>query len=111
MSSVFPSSILDLPEADVPLKGARAHLSQGSDHQVVFMEFEADAVVPPHSHGAQWGVVVAGSIELVIGGRRHAFARGDSYFIPEGVEHSARVSEGYAEVAFFADRDRYRARE
>jgi hypothetical protein len=29
----FPEPILNLPEADIPLKGVNAFLSQGLDHQ------------------------------------------------------------------------------
>jgi len=29
MSSVFPKMITDLPEADIPFKGAKDYLSQG----------------------------------------------------------------------------------
>lgn len=110
MPAVFPEAITSLPEADVPFAGVRAYLSQSQDHQVVFMEFEKDLEVAPHSHGDQWAVVVAGRIDMVIGGERRTFGRGDSYFIPAGVEHSASVTAGYAEVAFFGDQVRYRAR-
>lgn len=111
MPSVFPKTITGLPEAAVPFAGVRAWLSQGDDHQIVFMEFERDVVVPAHAHGEQWAVVVAGRIELTIGGRTRVYAAGDSYFVPAGVEHSARVSAGYADVTFFADRARYAAKE
>jgi len=110
MPSVFPETITRLPEAAVPIAGVRAWLSQSDDHQIVFMEFDREVVVPPHSHGAQWAVVVAGRIELTIGGAPRVYGAGDSYFIPAGVEHSARVSAGYADATFFADRDRYAAK-
>lgn len=110
MPTVFPSAITTLPEADVPLAGVRAYLSQSTDHQILFMEFEKDVRVASHSHGDQWAVVVAGRIDLVIGGEPRTFTKGDSYFIPAGVEHSASISAGYADVTFFADRARYHAR-
>ena len=50
MSQIFPKPIVDLPEADIPIKGIRAFLSQGSKHQIVFMEFSEDADLPEHSH-------------------------------------------------------------
>jgi mannose-6-phosphate isomerase-like protein (cupin superfamily) len=110
MSAVFPQAIAALPEADVPLAGVRAYLSQSDGHQILFMEFERDVTVPSHSHGDQWAIVVAGRIDLVIAGERRTFRKGDCYFIPAGVEHSASVSAGYADVTFFADRARYLAR-
>jgi quercetin dioxygenase-like cupin family protein len=108
MTSPFPEPITRLPRALLPLAGAEAFLSQGSDHQVLFMQFADDVVVPPHAHEAQWGVVVEGRIELTIGTETRTYGRGESYFIPAGVLHSAKVHAGYADVTFFASPTRYR---
>ncbi len=108
MSKVFPEPVTGLPRADVPLEGVTAYLSQGTGHQIVFMEFDRDVEVPAHSHGAQWGIVLEGAIDLTIGGVRRRYVRGDRYFIPAGVEHSAVIYAGYADATFFADPDRYR---
>ena len=71
--SSFPEPIRSLPEADIPLAGVRAYLSQAETHQILFMEFEEDVRVPEHAHGAQWAVVLEGQIELVIDGVQHVF--------------------------------------
>jgi len=42
MSETFPKPIRDLPEADIPLNGVKAYLSQSDTHQIIFMEFEKD---------------------------------------------------------------------
>lgn len=108
MSNVFPDPILRLPEADVPIDGVRAYLSQAENHQIVFMEFSKDVTVPEHSHEAQWGMVLDGRIDLVIGGKALSFGKGDGYFIPRGVKHSAKIHAGYADVTYFDQKDRYR---
>jgi quercetin dioxygenase-like cupin family protein len=108
MSKVFPDPIVRLPEADVPIDGVRAYLSQSEGHQIVFMEFSKDAIVPEHSHESQWAVVLAGRIDIVIAGEARTLGKGDQYFIPKGVKHSAKISAGYADVTFFNQRDRYR---
>jgi quercetin dioxygenase-like cupin family protein len=72
------------------------------------MEFSKDVVVPEHSHESQWAVVLEGRIEIVIGGEARTLGRGDQYFIPKGVKHSARIHAGYADLAFFNQEDRYR---
>jgi quercetin dioxygenase-like cupin family protein len=108
MSKVFPDPIMSLPEADVPLDGVRAYLSQSEGHQVVFMEFSKDAVVPEHSHESQWAVVLEGRIDIVIGGEARTLGKGNQYFIPKGVKHSAKIYAGYADVTFFNQKDRYR---
>lgn len=105
---IFPDLITGLPGADVAIPGVTAHLLQGEGRQVLFMSFDRDARVPPHSHGAQWGMVLEGTIDLTVGGVERTYGKGDSYFIPAGIEHSAVVHAGYADVTVFADRDRYR---
>lgn len=110
MPEIFPPSITSLPEADIPLKGVKAYLSQGPDHQILFMEFAEDVSLPEHSHGVQWGIVLEGQIELVIDGVRHKFTKGDKYFIPAAARHSAKIHAGYADITFFADKDRYKAK-
>ncbi len=51
--SIFPGPILNLPEADIPFNGIKAFLSQGQNHQVIFMEFAEDVDLPEHCHESQ----------------------------------------------------------
>jgi quercetin dioxygenase-like cupin family protein len=108
MQDHFPEPIRNLPQADVPIPGVRAYLSQAPGHQIIFMEFSNDIEVPEHSHESQWGMVLAGQIDLSIDGVRRTYRQGDSYFIPKGIKHSARIHAGYADVTFFNQADRYR---
>jgi quercetin dioxygenase-like cupin family protein len=107
----FPEVIQDLPMVELGLPGAAAWLSQDDGHQILFMRFTLEAVIPPHAHAAQWGVVLEGRIDLTIGGEARTFGRGDRYFIPAQTEHSAHIHAGYADITFFADPARYRARQ
>ena len=108
MSEIFPEPIRNLPEADIPLSGIRAYLSQAENHQILFMEFNEDVEVPEHSHEAQWGVVLAGKIDLTIDGVERTYTKGDSVFIPKGTKHFARAYAGYADVSFFNQKHRYK---
>jgi mannose-6-phosphate isomerase-like protein (cupin superfamily) len=110
LEDVFPEVVRHLPEADIPLDGVTAYLCQATGHQILFMEFSRDLDVPPHKHGAQWGVVLSGAIALTIDGVEHTYGRGDHYFIEAGVEHSARIRSGYADITFFDEPDRYSVR-
>lgn len=74
------------------------------------MRFEKDVELPAHSHAAQWGIVLEGKIELTIGGVKGTYTKGDRYFIPEGVAHTGRIFAGYADMTFFSQKDRYRAK-
>ncbi|MDF2803219.1 MAG: hypothetical protein K0S61_3122 [Anaerocolumna sp.] len=103
----FPSPITNLGEADLPFEGAKAFLSQGDNHQILFMEFDRDTDLPEHSHGSQWGVVLEGKIELMMDGVKKVYQKGDRYFIPSGVKHSGKIYAGYADITFFGEQARY----
>ena len=107
MTSIFNSPILSLPMADIPLDGVKAFLSQGSNHQIIFMEFDQDVVLPEHSHEAQIGFVLEGKIRLTIDGITNDYKKGDKYFIPKGIKHSAKIFSGYADITFFDEMNRY----
>lgn len=106
----YPEFIKNLPQADLPMPGITAHLLSGEKGQAVFFELPAGAEVPPHSHGAQWGMVIEGSIQLTIGGETRIYRKGDSYVIGDGEEHSAVVKEPSRVIDVFADNDRYKAK-
>ena len=106
----FPEIITNLPEADIPIEGLSSHLFQGENQQVVFMSFEDDVSVPEHSHKAQWGVVLDGEIELTIDGKKCTLTKGDTYFIPEDIKHSAKIKKGYKDLTLFNQKDRYKTK-
>ena len=110
MSIIFPKPITDLPEADIPIKGIKAYLSQGPDHQTVFMEFSEDADVPEHFHESQWGIVLEGRIDLKTDGITNTYVKGERFFIPKDAVHSAKIYAGYASVGFFNQADRYKTK-
>lgn len=110
MENIFPLPIRNLPKADIPIEGLEAYLSQATDHQLVFMQFEKDVDLPEHAHAAQVGFVLDGVIELIIGGTKHRYGKGDIYHIPTGVKHSGKVYAGYSDITFFAEASRYTAK-
>ena len=99
--------ITRLPQADIPLDGVRAWISQATDHQVVFFDIDPIGVVPSHTHGEQWGIVVEGEMELTIGDETRRYGPGDSYHIPAGVPHGAKFLSHFRAIDVFADADRY----
>ena len=111
MKEVFPETICRLPEADIPIQGLTAYLSQGKDHQILFFHFAEDVEVPSHSHDAQWIIVIEGEIALTVEGKEHILTKGDRFHILKGETHSAKVKAGYASMEFFADKDRYNIKE
>lgn len=110
-TDLFPEIITGLPGADIPIKGLHAYLFQGERQQMVFMTFEKDAEIPAHSHEAQWAVVLEGEIELTIAGETRTLRKGDTYFIPRNVVHSAKIKAGYKDLTLFDQKDRYKTKE
>jgi len=106
----YPEMIRDLPEIDVSLEGVRGWLLQGQNKQVVFFDIEPVGVVPPHSHCAQWGLVVDGEMKLTIGEETRIYRKGDWYYIPEGAVHSATFLTRVHVIDVFDDPQRYTAK-
>ena len=107
MQQYFPEPISNLPQADIPMEGVIAHISQADNHQVLFMYFTKDVKLPEHQHGAQVGFVLSGVIELNINGEKQIFTRGDQYYIPPNTKHSGFIFSGYSDITFFGECERY----
>lgn len=106
----FPALIKGLPQADITFKGITGWLSQGPDHQIVFMDIAPIGEVPDHSHGEQWGVVLEGEMDLKIDGVTKTYRKGDSYYIGDGVVHGAAFRKRTFVMDMFRQVDRYKAK-
>lgn len=103
----FAAWIQELPEVDTPFTGLEGRLMASPDGQAVFFRAEEEFEVPTHSHGAQWGVVVIGILHLTIDGQPGTYEPGETYDIPAGAEHSAKLEAGTCVIDVFQDPDRY----
>jgi quercetin dioxygenase-like cupin family protein len=106
----FPDMIENLPDIDININGVRGKLLQAENKQIVFFDLEPIGRIPPHSHGAQWGILVSGEIELRTGASTRVLRKGDSYYIPAGVEHEVRILMPSQAIDFFDDAGRYQAK-
>ncbi len=104
----YPDMIRNLPEIDLPIEGIRGWLLQSGDKQVVFFDIQPVGKVPPHSHCDQWGFMIEGEMSLTIGGETKTYRKGDWYYIPAGVEHSATFPTRVHVMDIFAASDRYK---
>jgi Cupin domain. len=107
----FAEFIRALPMVDSPLASLRGWMQQTGQALTMFYEIPDGVDVPEHAHGAQWGVVLAGSVDFTIGGKTRTYSRGDTYHVPDGVAHSAVIHPGFVGIDVFADADRYSAKE
>ena len=110
-SEPFAEFIRGLPMVDSPLASLRGWMLQNDRALAMFYEIPDGVEVPEHAHGAQWGVVLEGTMEFTIAGETRTYGPGDTYYVPDSVAHSAVISPGYVGIDVFADADRYRARE
>jgi len=110
MSQEYSDFIKALPQADLSLPGVTGYLLTGQNGQACFFELPAGAGVPLHSHGAQWGIVVDGEIELTIDGVTKIYKPGDAYNVGAGVEHAVKVLKDAKAIDVFADNNRYSAK-
>ncbi|UCG89711.1 MAG: cupin domain-containing protein [Candidatus Heimdallarchaeota archaeon] len=106
----FPDIIKSLPLADISMEGVKGWIAQGKDFQIVFFEIEPTGILPPHSHSAQWGIVVEGEMSLTIAGETKKYTKGDSYYIPESTVHQAEFHTKFRALDFFAEPERYKTK-
>lgn len=106
--TIFPDFITQLPMADISIDGVKSRLMLAEQHQIIFMQFTEEVVIPEHFHESQWGIVLEGKIDLIVDGVKNTFVKGDRYFIPKDIRHSATIYAGYADITFFNQKDRYK---
>ena len=56
---MFPDIITQLPQADIPIEGLTAYLSQSDTHQTLYMQFEQTVELPEHEHADQIGFILS----------------------------------------------------
>ena len=105
----FPEIITRLPEAELPFPptAVKTNVLQSEQGQLLFFQFLQAVDVPPHSHKGQWGTVLEGQVEMTIGNETRTHGPGSSYYVPDGVVHSARIPAGAKIIDFFEDPGRY----
>ncbi len=105
----YPEFITAFPSIDVPFPTdiVQTAVVRSDAGLVAFFTFLKDMELPMHSHGAQWGTVIEGEIEFTIGGETKIYNTGDSYTIPAGIEHGARIKAGTRVIDVFEEADRY----
>lgn len=109
-SSFFPEIVTRLPEADIPFKRFRGWILQGEDAQIVFLE-AGSTDEEPHSHGAEYLMLMEGEVTVFFEGIAHHCGPGDTLFIPDQVVHSAVLHKPERAVGYYYERQRYKPKE
>ncbi|MEU3721350.1 hypothetical protein [Streptomyces sp. NPDC031705] len=108
---MFPDWIQQLPEVDVSFPGACGRLMEGPHGQVVLWSFAEGGSVPPHQHGPQLGIVLAGRVRLVVDGVLNDWTAGQMFALEDAQVHSAVIDPGTFVIEIFQEPDRHRARQ
>ncbi len=107
----FPEVITRLPPADIQVEDAKAWVLQSEASQLIFFEFKRGTKVPEHHHDyPQWGMVVAGRMELVVNGEPWMCKKGTEYVVPAGAKHFARFLAPTRVMDYFSERSRYKTK-
>ena len=102
VETCFPPFVDTWPEAELRFKGLTGCVMKGPQGWTLFMAADRDVRVPSHCHGAQWGIVLEGTMDLTMDGEPRTYNRGDSHYIPAGVEHEAVLYAGWRGLYVFA---------
>lgn len=105
----FPEFTKDFPLLDIPFPPdvVAAYAVRSDKGLVVFFDFHQDLDLPAHSHKGQWGTCFAGEVELTIEGVTQTYRPGETWNIPAGAIHSARIKAGTKAMDVFEEPDRY----
>lgn len=99
--SYWPTFVDEWPEAKMEVSGLTGRILKGEQGWVIFMVADRDVLIPMHHHGAQWGIVLDGEMTLTIGDRTTSYGRGESHYIPAGVDHEAFLLAGWRGMYVF----------
>jgi quercetin dioxygenase-like cupin family protein len=98
MPKLYYASPRDLPLFDRS-PGAKGRVLQTDNATMIMFELDPKTIVETHKHEVeQFGVVVKGSLAMIIAGEQRILTVGDTYRVPPGAAHGARVFEEATQV-------------
>ena len=98
MPRLFYASPRDLPVID-PQPGVKGRVVHADHATLVVYDYAPKTIVETHKHDVeQFGVVVKGSLAMVIAGEQRILTPGDSFRVPPNTAHGARIFEEAAQV-------------
>ena len=98
MPKLYYASPRDLPMI-TPIAGAKGRVLQTDHATMIVFDLDPKTVIETHKHEVeQFGVVVKGSLAMIIAGEQRILTPGDTYRIPPGSAHGVRVFEEPTQV-------------
>ncbi|MBM4420120.1 MAG: cupin domain-containing protein [Chloroflexi bacterium] len=98
MPKFFFASPRDLA-VRAPAPGVVERVVPAEHASILLVDLDPRTVIETHKHDVEEiGVILKGSIMLVIAGEQRILTRSDSYRVPPGTSHGARVFEQATQV-------------
>ncbi|HEV8534182.1 MAG TPA: cupin domain-containing protein [Candidatus Limnocylindria bacterium] len=98
MPKLYYASPRDLPVIE-PRPGVTGRVVHADHATLVVYDYAPKTIIETHKHEVeQVGVVVKGSLAMVIAGEQRILTPGDSYRVPARAAHGARVFEEPTQV-------------
>jgi quercetin dioxygenase-like cupin family protein len=95
---LYYASPRDLPLIE-PHPGVKGRVVHAQHATMIVYEYAPRTIVATHKHDVeQFGVVVKGSLAMVIAGEQRILMVGDTFRIPASTAHGARVFEEVTQV-------------
>ena len=98
MPKLYYASPRDLPFIE-PNPGVKGRVLHGQNLTLITYDYAPKTVIETHKHEVeQVGVVVKGSLAMVVAGEQRILNSGDSFRVPAGTAHGARVFEEATQI-------------
>ena len=98
MPKLYYASPRDLPQKS-PSPGMTQRIIRAEAASIAITDLAPTTVVESHKHPMeQTGVVIRGSLVMVIAGEQRILTPGDTYRVPPNAAHGARVLEQACQV-------------
>jgi len=98
MPKLYYASPRDLPLIE-PAAGLKGRVVQADHATMVIYDLAPKTIIESHKHEMeQFGVVVKGSLAMIIAGEQRILTPGDTYRVPPSAAHGARVFEEPTQV-------------
>ena len=82
-----------------PADGLQIRAIHGERMTMAFYRMSPGSQIPEHAHPhEQMGMVLEGSVELIINGEKRVVSSGEAYHVPPNIVHSGTCLEKEAEV-------------
>jgi quercetin dioxygenase-like cupin family protein len=99
MPKLYFASPRDLPMSR-PQAGVTERTLRGIDATIQISDLAPRTVIETHKHDEERiGIVMRGSVAMVIAGEQRILTEGDTYVVPGATAHGIRVLEQGAQIA------------